>query len=82
MIEGALTPTVLFAARKLLGWKRRELAKRMSVPQPSIRTYEVDGVVTAEFDLEIAHAIFEAEGVEFVEEKCGGTGVRLRKTQK
>ena len=82
MIEGALTPAVLFAARKLLGWKRRELAKRMSVPQPSIRTYEVDGVVIGEFDLEIAHAIFEAAGVEFVEENGEGPGVRLRKAAK
>jgi hypothetical protein len=69
------------AARALLRWRARDLARASSVGVATIRRAELmekETSMTAPNDLAIRQAL-EAAGVEFIDENGGGAGVRLRK---
>jgi transcriptional regulator with XRE-family HTH domain len=69
------------AARALLGWSQEKLAKAAKVSLPTVKRLEAcEGDLGGRADTarKIRLAI-EAAGVEFVDEKAGGAGVRFRK---
>ncbi len=76
-----LTSFQIRAARALVNWSAKELARRSSVSLRTIRRAEIgegQTSLTAPNDLAIRRA-FELAGVEFINENGGGAGVRLRK---
>ena len=76
-----LRSEVIRAARALLRWEQRDLAKASSVSLPTIKRLEsTPGAMAAHMSTIAAlkNAI-ESAGVEFIDENGGGPGVRLRK---
>jgi transcriptional regulator with XRE-family HTH domain len=78
----ALQSELIRAARALLRWEQRDLAKASSVSLPTIKRLESKpGVMVAHMSTAAAlQKALEAAGVEFIGENGGGPGVRLRKT--
>lgn len=75
-----LTPSLVRAARGLVGWNEEELASRSGVPQPAILSFEGAGEAR-DLDPASEKAVtqaFENAGVVFVAENGGGAGVRMR----
>jgi hypothetical protein len=64
------------AARALLGWTTRSLAKKAIVPEHSLEWIEGDGKITGKdkADLDALQATLESGGVEFI----GSVGVQLK----
>jgi len=79
-----LTSEVIRAARALLRWDQRNLAKASSISLPTIKRLESKaGVLEAHTStVEALTRAFETAGVEFIDENGGGAGVRLRKRQR
>ena len=75
-------PSLIRAARALLGWSQTEVAKAARLSIPTIKRAEADGGIRVSQDAAaaIADALKKA-GVEFIAENGGGAGVRLRKPQ-
>jgi hypothetical protein len=83
-IKLRITSEQLRAARALLRWEQRDLAKASGVSLPSVKRLETQpGALGAQERtiMELRKAI-EAAGVEFIAENGGGPGVRLRKAQR
>ena len=79
-----LTSSQIRAARALLRWSAKDLARRSSVGITTIRRAELmesETTLTKANDLAIRRALEDA-GVEFIDENGGGAGVRLRKRQR
>jgi transcriptional regulator with XRE-family HTH domain len=85
MGKAALTlrSELIRAARALLRWEQRDLAKASSVSLPTIKRLESKpGIMAAHMSTTVAlRTALEAAGVEFIDENGGGPGVRLRKRQ-
>jgi hypothetical protein len=76
-----LTSAQIRAARALVKWRARDLARESAVGVATIRRAEITEEktsMTAANDLAVRRAL-EAAGVEFIDENGGGPGVRLRK---
>jgi predicted transcriptional regulator len=69
------------AARALLRWEQKDLAKASAVSLPSIKRLEtIPGTLAAQARTVYAlRTALEAAGVEFIAENGGGPGVRLKK---
>jgi transcriptional regulator with XRE-family HTH domain len=69
------------AARALLGWSQRQLAKASGVSAPTIKRLESQtGALGGRADTAARIvAALESAGVEFIAANGGGPGVRLRK---
>ena len=81
MKHKSLTSSQIRAARALVQWLARDLARESAVGVATIRRAELAGgetSMTAANDLAVRRALEEA-GVEFIDENGGGAGVRLRK---
>ena len=74
--EGMITGAQVRAARALLGWTARSLAKRAIVPEHSLEWIEGDGNITGKdrVNLDAIRAALEAGGIEFI----GLVGVQLK----
>lgn len=70
-----LTPHACRAARALLGWGVRDLAKEVSIGPDSISAYERGGKMRDSNKAKIV-AAFDSHGVEIT--NGNGTGARLR----
>jgi hypothetical protein len=84
MKVGPLSSAQIRAARALLRWSARDLARESALGVNTIRRAEVaeDAIaLTAANDLAIRRAL-EAAGIEFIDENGGGPGVRLKKPPK
>jgi hypothetical protein len=78
-----LTSAQIRAARALIRWTAKDLARESAVGVTTIRRAELaddETSMTAANDLAIRRAL-ESVGVEFIDENGGGPGVRLRKRQ-
>jgi transcriptional regulator with XRE-family HTH domain len=78
-----LTSAQIRAARALLRWTAKDLARECAVGVTTIRRAELadaETSMTAANDLAVRRAL-ESAGVEFIDENGGGPGVRLRKRQ-
>jgi transcriptional regulator with XRE-family HTH domain len=75
------TPAQCRAARGLIDWSQLELAQRAGVGIVTIRQLEAGNHAPRRATLEVVRRALEAGGVEFIDESCGGAGVRLRKAQ-
>jgi len=83
MTVKALTSHQIRAARALLRWRARDLAKTSAVGVATIRRAELadrETSMTAPNDTAVRRAL-ESAGVEFIDENGGGPGVRLKKQQ-
>lgn len=69
------------AARALLGWSQRDLAKASGISEPTIARLEsVEGDLGGrETTAQKLRDAIEDAGIEFIDENGGGSGVRLRK---
>jgi transcriptional regulator with XRE-family HTH domain len=78
-----LRSELIRAARALLRWEQRDLAKASSVSLPTIKRLESSaGVMAAHMSTVTAlKGALEAAGIDFIDENGGGPGVRLRKRQ-
>ena len=84
MVLKRLTSFQIRAARALVGWSAKDLARESAVGVTTIRRAELmeaETSMTAANDLAIKRAL-ESAGVEFIDENGGGPGVRLRKRQR
>jgi hypothetical protein len=82
--ERSLTSAQIRAARALLRWLARDLARESRLGVATIRRAELaegETSMTAVNDMAVRHAL-ETAGVEFIDENGGGPGVRLRKRQR
>ena len=80
----SLTSEQLRAARALLRWEQRNLAKASGVSLPTVKRLETQpGMLAAQERtiIELRKAL-ETAGIEFIAENGGGAGVRLRKAQR
>ncbi len=68
------------AARALLGWSARELARRTGLGISTVQRLENGHVTSRPANVETMRQALEAAGVEFIAENGSGPGVRLRKT--
>ena len=69
------------AARGLLQWSQRELAKQAGIGLVTVIQLENGVGQPRRATLQVVRNAFEAAGVEFIDENGGGPGVRLRKRQ-
>jgi transcriptional regulator with XRE-family HTH domain len=69
------------AARGLLGWSQLELAKFAGVGVVTIHQLESGANQPRRATLDVVKRAFESAGVEFIDAKGGGPGVRLRENQ-
>jgi predicted transcriptional regulator len=78
-----LRSELIRAARALLRWEQRDLARASSVSLPTIKRLESSpGIMAAHMSTVIAlKEALESAGIEFIDENGGGPGVRLRKRQ-
>src|SRR5262249_26972300 len=74
---------VIRAARALLRWDQRDLAKASSISLPTIKRLESKpGALEAHTSTVVALTLaLEKAGIQFIDENGGGPGVRLRKRQ-
>jgi len=82
--ERSLTSAQIRAARALLRWLARDLARESGLGVATIRRAELaegETSMTAVNNMAVRHAL-ETAGVEFIDENGGGPGVRLRKRQR
>jgi predicted transcriptional regulator len=79
-----LTSEVIRAARALLRWDQRNLAKASSISLPTIKRLESKpGALEAHTSTVAALTrALENAGIQFIDENGGGPGVRLRKHQR
>lgn len=76
-----LTSAQIRAARALIRWTAKDLARHSAVGVTTIRRAELtegETSMTTANDLAVRRAL-EAAGVEFIDKNGGGPGVRLRK---
>jgi predicted transcriptional regulator len=80
----AVSSEVIRAARALLRWEQRDLAKASSVSLPTIKRLESKAGTLGAHTSTVSALMkaLEAAGIEFIDENGGGPGVRLRKRQK
>ena len=78
-----LSSELIRAARALVRWEQRDLARASSVSLPTIKRLEsTPGIMAAHMSTVTAlKRALEGAGVEFIDENGGGPGVRLRKRQ-
>ncbi len=78
-----LSSELIRAARALVRWEQRDLARASSVSLPTIKRLEsTPGMMAAHMSTVAAlKRALEGAGVEFIDENGGGPGVRLRKRQ-
>ena len=79
-----MTSEAIRAARALLRWDQRNLAKASSISLPTIKRLESKpGALEAHTSTVAALAgALEKAGIQFIDENGGGPGVRLRKPQR
>ncbi len=75
-----LTGLQIRAAKALLRWSAKELAKRAGVGAATVRRFElIDGVPSANLRTVVAiKSTLEEAGIEFIGTPDDGPGVRLR----
>lgn len=80
-----LTGAQLKAARALLRWEQKDVARASKLSEPTVKRLEaIDGYVRAnEVTIDALVRAFDAAGVEFIMAEAGkGPGVRLKIDQK
>ncbi|GGK27504.1 hypothetical protein GCM10011322_12580 [Salinarimonas ramus] len=84
MPKPTLSSEQVRAARSLLRWEQKDLARESGVSLPSIRRLEVQPGPLAAYDrtIDAIRGAFERAGVEFIPENGGGEGVRFRERRR
>ncbi|WP_115422072.1 MULTISPECIES: helix-turn-helix domain-containing protein [Sinorhizobium/Ensifer group] len=76
-----ITGAQIRAARALLRWSAKELAKAAGVGVATVSRAEVEDGTTSltNANLTAIRRAFEVAGIEFIDENGGGVGVRFKK---
>lgn len=74
-----LLPAQCKAARALIGWAQKDLAKASKVAVRTVIDFEQEVRPTRERTVDDLRRALEGAGVEFIDENGGGAGVRLAK---
>jgi len=84
MASTPLSSELVRAARALLRWEQRDLARASDVSLPTIKRLESKpGALAAHLGTASAiKAAFEKAGIEFIDENGGGPGIRMRKSNR
>jgi len=75
------TPAQCRAARGLLGWSQRDLAREAQVGIVTVHQLEAGRSQPRRASLDVIQRAFEVAGVQFIDENGGGPGVRLRERE-
>lgn len=78
-MKNAITAAQCRAARAMVEWSRKELARAARVAERTIIDFERGARQPIPATIAALHAALETAGVEFIAENGGGPGVRLRK---
>ena len=73
-----ITPAQCRAARGLLKWSQKDLARESEISDVTIRHFEIEKTTPQKGTLVVLRQTFEAAGVEFIPANGGGDGVRLK----
>jgi transcriptional regulator with XRE-family HTH domain len=73
-----LTPETSRAARGLLNWTSRQLARAANIGEATVQRYERGDVATNPVTVLAIQRALEDAGVDLIAENGGGAGVRLR----
>ena len=73
-----ITPAQCRAARGLLKWSQKDLARESEVSDVTIRNFELEKTVPLKGTVIVLKLTLEAAGVEFIPANGGGDGVRLK----
>ncbi|MEY4591437.1 MAG: hypothetical protein RIR18_332 [Pseudomonadota bacterium] len=73
-----IKPAQIRAARSLLSWSQQELADRAVLSLTAINRLELGQVDTRISTLEAVEDAFQKAGIEFINERDGSFGVKLR----
>jgi transcriptional regulator with XRE-family HTH domain len=82
MTAADITPAQCRAARALLRWSQKELARKSRVGEITIINFETEKTAPLAGTLLLLRQALEAAGIEFIEEDGGGDGVRFAKRRK
>ena len=82
MTAADITPAQCRAARALLRWSQKELARRSRVGEITIINFETEKTAPLAGTLLLLRQALEAAGVEFIDEDGGGDGVRFAKRRR
>ena len=74
-----ISPAQCRAARGLLDWSQRDLAREADIGIVTVRQLEAGVHQPRRATLVVVRQALEAAGVEFIDEDGGGAGVRLQK---
>ena len=72
------SPAQIRAARALLGWTQKQLAKAAGLSDPSIKRLELENLAVSQETVDRATAALEAAGIKFI----GTTGVDMKGKRK
>jgi DNA-binding XRE family transcriptional regulator len=82
MTTADITPAQCRAARALLRWSQKELARESRVGEITIVHFETEKTAPVPGTLMLLRHTFEAAGIQFIEEDGGGEGVRFAKRRR
>ncbi len=74
-----IKPVQCRAARGLLKWSQKDLARESEITSVTIRNFENEKTLPQKGTLVVLKLTFESAGVELIPENGGGLGVRLKK---
>ncbi|MCE8507834.1 helix-turn-helix transcriptional regulator [Ruegeria pomeroyi] len=77
-----MTSAQVRAARGLLNWTVRDLAKRAGIHRNTVTNIETERYGGSADAIAAIRSALEAAGVEFIPENGGGAGVRLSRGKK
>ncbi|MBZ7927612.1 transcriptional regulator (plasmid) [Ensifer adhaerens] len=79
--DNEITGAQIRAARALLRWSAKELAKAAAIGVATVSRAEVEDGVTSltSANLKAIQQALEAAGIEFIPENGGGAGVRFKR---
>ena len=74
-----MTPSLCRAARALVGMNQSDLARAAALGLSTVVDFERERRQVSSEAIDAMRAVFDREGIEFIEENGGGSGVRFRK---
>ncbi len=77
-----ISPAQCRAARGLLDWSQRDLAREAGVGIVTVRQLEAGINQPRRATLVVVRHTLEAAGIEFIEDNGGGVGVRFREARR
>ena len=78
MVGFMITPAQCRAARALLKWTQKDLARESEVNEVTIRNFEIEKTMPMKGTILLLKVTLEDAGIEFIPTNGGGPGLRLK----